>query len=519
MIDPLRLGSSIAHLQAAALRRYPERTALIGEGCRVSYAEMTGRISQNVRLFESLGLKRGDGLAILASNRLEVIFANLAAQAMGMRYTPLHPKGSEDDHLYVLEHAQISALLVDDAVFAERGRVLAERTPLKAVLTIDGSFGMAIASAAAAFPADPVEIAAQPEDICNIFYTGGTTGRPKGVAHRHATVAMTNLQSLAFWDWPSTVRFLIATPISHAAGGMLTPTLMKGGEFHVLPGFDPQTFLETVERERITATFMVPSMIYDLLDKARPEDFDLSSLEMIIYGAAPISPVRLAEAIARIGHKFCQLYGQTEAPNTICYLSKADHDVTKPGRLESCGVPLAPNQVALLRPDGSEAGPGEAGEICVRGPLVMDHYWRNPEETEKTLEGGWLHTGDVAKRDAEGYLTIVDRVKDMVISGGFNIFTREVEDCLATHPGVASSAVIGIPHPRWGEAVAAYVVARPGFTIDADELIALVKERKGSVQAPKFIEIVDALPLTPIGKVDKKALRARHWQDGGRAVA
>jgi fatty-acyl-CoA synthase len=517
--DPLRLGNSVAHLQAAALRRYPEATALIGEGRRVSYSDMAARISQNVRLFESLGLTRGDGFAILSSNRLEVIFANLAAQAMGMRYTPLHPKGSAEDHLYVLEHADISALLVDDRAFATRGKFLAEQAKLKVVLTIDGTYGTAIAEAAAAFSTDPVPIAAQPEDICNIFYTGGTTGRPKGVAHRHATIATTVLQSIAFWDWPAEVRFLIATPISHAAGGMLSPTLMKRGEFHVLPGFEPREFLEAIQRDRITATFVVPSMIYDLLDKVRPEDYDLSSLEMIIYGAAPIAPARLAEAIQRIGPKFCQLYGQTEAPNTICYLSKADHDLGRPSRLESCGVPLAPNQVALIKPDGSEAGPDEAGEICVRGPLVMDHYWKNPEETEKVFAGGWLHTGDVARRDAEGYLTIVDRVKDMVISGGFNIFTREVEDCLVTHPAVASAAVIGIPHPRWGEAVAAYVVARPGCTINPDELIALVKDRKGSVQAPKFIEIVDALPLTAIGKVDKKSLRALHWQDGERAVA
>jgi fatty-acyl-CoA synthase len=264
---------------------------------------------------------------------------------------------------------------------------------------------------------------------------------------------------------------------------------------------------------------MVPSMIYDLLDKARVEDYDLSSLEMIIYGAAPISPARLAEAIERIGPKFCQLYGQTEAPNMISYLSKADHDLARPHLLQSCGIPLAPNRIALLRPDGTEAGPDEAGEICVRGPLVMESYWKNPEETAKTFEHGWLHTGDVAKRDAQGFLTIVDRVKDMVISGGFNIFTREVEDCLSSHPAVAACAVIGVPHPRWGEAVAAFVVVRPGCSVDGDELITLVKDKKGSVQAPKTVEFVPALPLTAVGKVDKKVLRARHWDGAERSVA
>ena len=518
LTEPLRLGTTIAEMQAIALRRYAGRTALVAGDQRITCAQLDRRIAQYVRLFKQHGLQRGDGFSVLATNRLEVIFANLAGQVMGMRYTPLHPKGSEDDHLYILDFAEISGLLVDDAYFSARGRALQEKAALKALFTIDGSFGTPI-SEAHEQPDDPVAVEAHPDDIAQLLFTGGTTGRPKGVVHRHGSIVTANLQSLMHWDWPSEIKFLIATPISHAAGAMLTPTLMRGGEFHVLPSFDPKGFLETIARDRITATFMVPSMIYDLLDKVRVEDYDLSSLDMIIYGAAPISPARLAEAIERIGPKFCQLYGQTEAPNMITYLSKADHDLSRPHLLQSCGIPLAPNRIALLRPDGTEAGPDEAGEICVRGPLVMESYWKNPEETEKTFEHGWLHTGDVAKRDAQGFLTIVDRVKDMVISGGFNIFTREVEDCLSSHPAVATCAVIGVPHPRWGEAVAAFVVVKPGCSVDADELTALVKARKGSVQAPKSVEFVEALPLTAVGKIDKKVLRARHWDAAERGVA
>jgi fatty-acyl-CoA synthase len=516
--DNLRLGLTIAELQAGALRRWADRTALVAGDRRVSYAEMDENIAQFARLFKAHGLKRGDGFSILATNRIEVIFANLAGQLLGLRYTPLHPKGSEDDHLYILDHAEISGLLVDDLHFGERGRVLGDKAQLKALFTIDGSFGTPLA-AAKDQSSEPMAIEAQPEDVAQLLFTGGTTGRPKGVVHRHRSVVTGNIQSLTYWDWPQEIKFLIATPISHAAGAMLTPTMLRGGEFHVMAGFDPKAFLETVERERITASFVVPSMIYDLLDKVKVEDYDLSSLEMIIYGAAPISPTRLAEAIERIGPKFCQLYGQTEAPNMISYLSKADHDLARPHLLQSCGIPLAPNRIALLRPDGSEAGAGEAGEICLRGPLVMEGYWKNPEETEKAFAFDWLHTGDVAKRDERGFLYIVDRVKDMVISGGFNIFTREVEDCIAQHPAVAACAVIGVPHPRWGEAVAAFVVAKPDCSVDGDELIALVRDKKGPVQAPKSVEFVAALPLTPIGKVDKKVLRERHWQGAERGVA
>lgn len=515
---PLHLGLTVAEMQAVALRRFPDRVALVAGDVRVTYAELDRKIAQYARLFGAHGLRRGDGFSILATNRLEVIYANLAAQVLGMRYTHLHPKGSEDDHLYVLEHAQIAALLIDDRHYEERGKALQSKSSLRAVFTLDGAFGTPVVSADT-FSSEPVPIDARPEDISNLYYTGGTTGRPKGVVHRHGSIVMATMQSLAHWDWPNDIRFLIATPISHAAGGMLSPTLLRGGEFHVLPGFDPRVFLDTMARHEITATFVVPSMIYDLLDKVRVEDYDLSSLEMIIYGASSISPARLREAIERIGPKFCQLYGQTEAPNNITYLSKADHDLSRPEQLESCGIPLAPNVVTLLRPDGSEAAPDEAGEICVRGPLVMEGYWRNPEETAKAFDRGWLHTGDVAKRDSRGFLYIVDRIKDMVISGGFNVFTREVEDCLSQHPSIASCAVVGVPHPRWGEAVAAFVVLKAGHTANSEELMALVREKKGSVQAPKFVEFIEALPLTPIGKVDKRALREHHRKVTERGVA
>lgn len=518
--DPALLyqGLTIAELQAAALTRFADRTILVAGEERYSCSDLDAKIAQYARLFKAHGLQRGDGFSILASNRLEAIFANMAGQVLGLRYSPLHPKGSEEDHLYILDHAQISALLVDDRHFGERGRAIEAQAKLKALFTIDGSFGTPV-SDADALPDAPVEIEARAGDIANLFFTGGTTGRPKGVMHRHTSIVTATMQSLTHWDWPSDIRFLIATPISHAAGGMLTPTLLRGGEFHVLAGFDPKSFLETIEREKITATFVVPSMIYDLLDKVRVEDYDLSSLEMIVYGASPISPARLREAIERIGPKFCQLYGQTEAPNNVTYLSKADHDLSRPHLLESCGIPLAPNAVALLRPDGSVAGPDEAGEICVRGPLVMEGYWQNPEETAKAFEHGWLHTGDVAKRDERGFLYIVDRVKDMVISGGFNIFTREVEDCLSQHPSVATCAVIGVPHPRWGEAVAAFVVLKPGRSATEEELVAIVRDKKGPVQAPKSVEFVSELPLTPVGKIDKKTLRAGHWQSAERSVA
>jgi fatty-acyl-CoA synthase len=326
--------------------------------------------------------------------------------------------------------------------------------------------------------------------------------------HTHASLLASVMMMAAEWEWPDDLRLLAATPVSHAAGMLALPTALLGGSFHMLSGFDGDALLDYVARERISATFLVPAMIYRLLDLARAKPRDLSSLKTVFYGAAPMLPSRLAEGIELFGPVFMQLYGQSEAPTCISWLGKRQHDLKQPHRLASCGVPFADIDVALLDEHGRCVAAGEVGEVCVRGPHVMAGYWKRPEETAAALAGGWLHTGDMGRFDVDGYLYLVDRKKDMIISGGFNIFPREVEDVIAALPGVAMVAVVGVPDERWGEAVTALVVPRPGQTVNADAVIAAVREKKGSMHAPKAVRIVDKLPLTPLGKVDKKVLRA-----------
>jgi fatty-acyl-CoA synthase len=290
----------------------------------------------------------------------------------------------------------------------------------------------------------------------------------------------------------------------------------------VLPKFDAGAVLDAIERHRITSVFLVPSMIYAILDHPRLDQTDLSSLQTVFYGASAMSPTRLREAIRRIGPVFFQFYGQTEAPQTVFVLRKEEHDPDDLSRLASCGRPVPWLKVALLDDQGREVQRGEAGEICVRGPLVMKGYWNKPEQTAEALAGGWLHTGDIAREDEQGFYSIVDRKKDMIVSGGFNVFPREIEDVLSTHPTVAAAAVIGVPDEKWGEAVKAIVVLRTGGAVSPDELAAelaaLVKERKGSHHAPKSVEFADALPLTAVGKPDKQALRQRYWSGADRKV-
>ena len=248
----------------------------------------------------------------------------------------------------------------------------------------------------------------------------------------------------------------------------------------------------------------------------------LSSMETIFYGASPMSPAKLQDAIELWGPVFFQFYGQTEAPMVIAHMKKAEHDLSKPERLASCGRPTPWVHVALLDENNSPVPPGETGEICARGPLVMDGYKDMPEQTADTLAGDWLHTGDVGRYDEDGFLYIVDRTKDMVITGGFNVFPREVEDVISAHPAVAMVMVIGVPDDKWGEAVKAIVVLGPGHA-PSDELTReiqqLVKDAKGSQQAPKSVDYVDDIPLTPVGKPDKKALRSVYWTDADRAVS
>jgi fatty-acyl-CoA synthase len=317
---------------------------------------------------------------------------------------------------------------------------------------------------------------------------------------------------LAEWEWPNPPRVLACSPLSHAGSGVVLPALLKQGTILVHADFDPLKVMETIQEYRINCMMLVPSMIYALLDHPRFAEFDLSSLETVFYGASAISPARLKEAIERIGPVFFQFYGQAEAPMTITVLRKAEHDVNDLRRLASCGRPVPWVRVELLDSNQRPVPAGEPGEICVQGPLVMDGYRDNPELTAEALKGGWLHTGDVAVRDPDGFLRIVDRTKDMIVTGGFNVYPREIEDIIGEHPAVSQVAVIGVPHPKWGEAVKALVVARPGETAPAEDLIAMVAKRKGSFQAPKFVEVIDSIPQTAVGKPDKKALRAKYGQ-------
>jgi fatty-acyl-CoA synthase len=519
-VNDLTRQQFLPDLLIAALDRNGNRPCLYIDDDVVTAAEMSRQISRYVQAFRAQGITQGQGIATLSKNRPEVLYSMGAVMVGGYRNTPLHPLGSLEDHAYVLEDAGIETLIFDPA-FAERAGQLRERVQaLKRVLAYgESGVGENLVAMAGRFEPQPlVAPDVDPEDLSALAYTGGTTGKPKGVMNTYRGSATMAQIMVSEWQWPDEVRHLVCTPLSHAGSSLFVPLLLRGGSMVVIPGFDAAAVLKAIERHRITTTMLVPSMIYALLDHPRFAQSDLSSLRTIYYGASPMSPARLREAIRVLGPIFFQFYGQTECPQSVCVLRKEEHDADDLDRLASCGRPVPWVRVGLLDDHGHEVPKGQPGELCVRGPLVMKGYWNKPEETSQALEGGWLHTGDVACADEQGFLTIVDRKKDMIVSGGFNIFPREVEDVISTHPMVAAVAVVGIPDDKWGEAVMAVVIPRPGNELDVGELIALVKERKGSHHAPKFVEIVDSIPMSPLGKPDKRALRARYWVGAGRLV-
>lgn len=524
---PLHSG----HLTAGALKRNKDKPVLFLGDTTLTGGELADRISCYIQAFESLGAGTGATVGLLSLNRPEVLMIIGAGQTQGYRRLALHPLGSLDDHAYVLNDAGVTTLLIDpNPMFVERALGLLDKVEsLTKVLTLGpvpeslAQVGYDLIAEAAKFAPQPLVAADLPPDhVGGLAYTGGTTGKPKGVIGTASSItAMTTIQ-LAEWEWPENPRFLMCTPLSHAGAAFFVPTIVKGGEMIVLPKFDPAEVLRVIEERKITATMLVPSMIYALMDHPDSHTRDLSSLETVYYGASAMNPVRLAEAIRRFGPIFAQYYGQSEAPMVITYLAKKDHDEK---RLTSCGRPTLFARTALLDADGNQVAQGEVGEICVSGPLLAGGYWNLPDETAATFKDGWLHTGDMAREDEDGFWFIVDRVKDMIVTGGFNVFPREVEDVVAEHPAVAQVCVIGTPDEKWGEAVTAVVVLRPDHPSDdasvaqlTSEIQSSVKERKGSVQAPKQVIIVDSVPVTALGKPDKKAVRAQFWQGADRAI-
>lgn len=491
--------------------------ALADIGDAVAVADVTGefysghalrqRIEGIASLLRASGLERGDGLAQLASNCVDAFAVMAACLRAGVRYTPLHPLGSLDQQRFVVNDSQAKLLVIDSAAFAEWGARLADAFPKLAVITLSrANFGEYLGDLLVDRPW--LDDQQDSEDIAWVSYTGGTTGDPKGVMHTQKGMGATAEIARAAWQFPEQPHFLACSPISHAAGFLVLPVLMLGGRVSLLPEFSPEPVIRCIENQGVNTLFLVPSMIYGLLDHPGVGQRDLSNLEHIIYASAPIARERLREALHLFGPILHQCYGQTESIHITCMTHK-EHNPSVSRRLESVGRATLGMSVSVVDAHGSALPLKEVGEICVKGPSLLAGYWQRPEASAEALQSGWLHTGDVGFMDEEGFLFIVDRLKDMIISGGFNIYSQDVERALMAHDSVDVAAVVGLPDRKWGERVHALVVLKAGRECSEEELIGFLRQSAGPLLTPKSIEFDSALPLTNLGKVDKKAIKLR----------
>ncbi|MDA8208227.1 MAG: AMP-binding protein [Actinomycetota bacterium] len=504
---------TLKSLYVDALSRFGPQPLLHFRGRTYTYAEIVADANRLANRLRAQGVGPGVPVAIMTSNCPEFVVADQAVLRCGAVKVALNDMLSAKEIEYILRDSRA------EVAIADRGMLPA------ALAAEDNSLRLVIAAGEA--PEAPEEVLAwsdalagqpdcvpdgdpSPDDLGLIIYTGGTTGLPKGVMHSQSNLVLNLLAHVIEMGVLDDEVLLLMSPLPHSAGFLLAASMLKGARCHLETKFDPELVIERITKDRVTYTFMVPTMIYRVLDRAAGREMDLSSLRTILYGAAPITRERLAQGLAVFGPVFMQLYGQSEAPNFVTRLPREDHRLEGDGsqRLASCGRAATMAQVMVVDDEDRPVPVGQVGEIVARTPYNMLGYLGREEQTAKTLRGGWLHTGDVGRMDAEGYVYLMDRKNDMIITGGMNVYSTEVENAVQVCPGVAQVAVVGVPHPDWGEAVVAFVVPDASGAFDEDKLIAHCRVELARYKQPKAVKVVESLPTTAYGKLDKKALRA-----------
>ena len=485
---------------------------LTTDGQSLSYAEVRDLSRRIAAALAARGVRPGDRVAILSANDPTAFTCVFGISRAGAVWCPINPRNEAAENRELLDLFGCVALIFQGSFAPLVGQIRADLTDLTTLVCLDGSVEGALGwdefLACAAAPADePYR-----DDLAMIVGTGGTTGRPKGVELTGTNLETMTALTLMSYPFEGRPVYLALAPLTHAAGVLCFPVLALGGEIVVMRSPGVGAFLDLVQAHRVTHTFLPPTLIYMVLAHECLDDTDMSSLRCFWYGAAPMSPARLEEALRRIGPVMAQLFGQTEAPMMISTMAPRDHfradGSVAVERLASAGRPTPLCTVAIMGSDGAVLDRGRTGEIVVRGSLVMRGYHRDPDATAAASAHGWHHTGDIGYLDEDNYLFIVDRAKDMVITGGFNVYSTEVEQAIMQHPAVQDCAVVGLPDEKWGERVTAVVQLRSGASVAATEIGSFVRERIGGVKTPKQIEIWPDLPRSKVGKVLKRDIRA-----------
>ncbi len=507
----------------------PARLALVDAetGEQHSFAEVKAQTEAIAAALYAHGFTNQEPVALYSPNSALLMVALLSIWRANGKWVPVNIRNAIDANAAYLNYVRCEWLFYHSSLADEVAELQARCPLLKRLICLDTVHGGAPSLAhfvgdltAADFVPPPIDAFGNMHELVGIFPTGGTTGPSKGANVTNlGWGTMIETASGAMDGRTAEPVALVPAPITHAAGPIALSSLSIGATQVILPGFDADRVLRTIAERKVTHMYLPPTAMYQCLASPEIAKHDYSSLKIFILVGSPCSPEKLRQAVSIFGPCMCQSYGQVECPMIVTWLppeivaaaAAGDH----PERLASCGKPTRSVQVGIMDDDGNLLPNGEAGEIVVRGVLVSDSYFELPEATTEIRKFGWHHTGDVAKRDDDGFLYIVDRKKDMVVSGGFNVFTTEVEAAITELAQVRECAVIGIPHEKWGEQVHAIVVASG---IEASDIIAHAKERLGGVKAPKSVEFTDSIPRTAAGKMDKKALRKAHWGENARMV-
>ena len=504
----------LASLIRRQARYRPDALAVVFEDERLTYREFWARAARIGNMLRALGIGPGDKVATVAGNSLDLLATYWAVPAIGAVLVPLSPLLMREGLASLLTGSDARCLIAQPAMLP----VLREMTgelPAHVLVLEGGDTGFGdYPQLCAAQPEDLAPAEVKPDDLFNIMFTSGTTGVPKGIMHTHVTRAMyATLMGQAFRMTPESRTLHAGAIVFNGAFVTMVPTFFLGGTYVLLRQFDAEEAIATIERERITHTMLVPAQIVAILGAKGYDPKRLASLECILSLGAPLLQQDKERLSRELPRRLYELYGLTEGFATIL---DRDDVVRKSG---SVGVPPAFYRMRIERPDGSECAVGEAGEIVGRGPIIASGYYKRPDLTAEAWRDGWLHTGDVGYVDDEGYLHLVDRMKDMIDSGGVKVYPRDVEEVAVRHPDVSEVAVFGIPHEKWGETPVAAVILRPGATATAEELRNWINERVGArFQRVSVVVVMDDFPRSTAGKTLKRELREPYWASTGRKI-
>jgi len=517
----------IGHLLTRAALRWPERPAWLQDERVITFRQAEARVNRLAHALAQLGATPGDRIGMLLPNCSQGLETLLAPMKGGMAVVPMNIRLHPDEHVYMLNDAGTRILIYGEEFRPHLDTMRGRLTTVTHAICVGAPArgDLPFEEIMHGQPDTPPPGAIEPDDLAWLFYTSGTTGRPKGaMLTQRNLLTMVELFLLDINPAVATDVLLHAAAITHGSGCAMFHHIARGAAsaFPATRSFDPPTIFEAIQRYRVTTMFLAPTMVHMLTQSPARAHYDLSSLHTVFYGGGPMYVEQQQEAVRAFGPIFVQLFGQGECPMGITSLHKEEHvtagDPVKARRLASAGRETTGVRVRVVDDDDHELAAGEHGEIVIRSDLVMQGYWNNPEATAETLRNGWHHTGDIGFLDEDGYLYITDRKKDMIISGGANIYPREIEEVLCTHPAVLEVSVVGVPDEKWGESVKALVVARPGMTVSEAELVEHCRGGLASYKKPSSVEFLNELPKNAYGKILKRELRERYWREHTRRV-